>query len=131
MFNDDHPVFPVLQDIGKEITQKVKPKAVVVFSAHWQAKPDLIQVNNAVENDLIYEFVAPFSDRCIVPRDRSDPYDSFYGFPDYMYKVQYPNKGDPGLASRIISLLSTAGIKAEGVKRGLDHGVWAGFHVGA
>lgn len=52
-------MYPVLQNIGKEITQKVKPKAVVVFSAHWQAKPDLIHVNNAIENDLIYEFVWP------------------------------------------------------------------------
>lgn len=51
-------MYPVLQDMGKEITQRVKPKAVVVFSAHWQAKPDLIQVNNAVENDLIYECLA-------------------------------------------------------------------------
>lgn len=108
MYNKDHAVYSVLQDIGKEITQKVKPKAVVVFSAHWQAKQDLIHVNNAVETDLIYDF---------------------YGFPDYMYKVQYPNKGDPALASRIIDLLSSAGIKAQGVKRGLDHGVWAGFHV--
>lgn len=54
---------------------------------------------------------------------------SFYGFPDYMYKAEYPSKGDPELASHITDLLTAAGIKAEGVKRGLDHGVWAGFHV--
>lgn len=54
-------MYPVLQNIGKEITQNVKPKAVVVFSAHWQAKPDLIHVNNAVENDLIYESVSVMS----------------------------------------------------------------------
>lgn len=59
MYNKEHPVYPVLQNIGKEITQKAKPKAVVVFSAHWQAKPDLIQVNNVVENDLIYECGCP------------------------------------------------------------------------
>lgn len=58
MYNKDHAVYPVLQAIGKEITQKVKPKAVVVFSAHWQAKPNLIQLNNAVDTDLIYESVA-------------------------------------------------------------------------
>ena len=63
MYNTDHPVFPVLQNIGKEITQKVMPRAVVVFSAHWQAKPDVVQVNNAVENDLIYEFVASLPGR--------------------------------------------------------------------
>lgn len=47
-----------------------------------------------------------------------------------MYEAQYPSKGDPALASSILDLLSSAGIKAEGVRRGLDHGVWAGFHVG-
>lgn len=59
MYETDHPVYPVLQAIGKEITQKVKPKAVVVFSAHWQAKPNLVQVNNAEDTDLIYEYVPP------------------------------------------------------------------------
>lgn len=62
MYEKDHPVYPVLQAIGKEITQKVRPKAVVVFSAHWQATPNpitpnLIQVNNAEDTDLIYEYV--------------------------------------------------------------------------
>lgn len=61
MYNKEHAVYPVLQDIGNEITQKVKPKAVVVFSAHWQAKSDLIQVNNVVENDLIYELFQPLT----------------------------------------------------------------------
>lgn len=61
MYNKEHAVYPVLQDIGKEITQKVRPKAVVVFSAHWQAKSDLIQVNNVVETDLIYECVRPLT----------------------------------------------------------------------
>lgn len=46
-----------------------------------------------------------------------------------MYKAKYPSKGNPQLASHIIDLLTSAGIKAQGVKRGLDHGVWAGFHV--
>lgn len=31
---------------------------------------------------------------------------------------------------KILGLLTEAGIKAEGVKRGLDHGVWCGFHAG-
>lgn len=47
-----------------------------------------------------------------------------------MYEAKYPSRGDPKLASHVLDLLSSAGIKAEGVKRGLDHGVWAGFHVG-
>lgn len=47
-----------------------------------------------------------------------------------MYEAKYPSRGDPKLARHVIDLLTSAGIRAEGVKRGLDHGVWAGFHVG-
>jgi 4,5-DOPA dioxygenase extradiol len=55
MYNTKHPVYPVLQRIGREITQKVKPKAVVVFSAHWMNKPNVIAINTAEKTDLIYE----------------------------------------------------------------------------
>jgi 4,5-DOPA dioxygenase extradiol len=56
MYDTSHPVYPKLQEIGREITQKVKPKAVVVFSAHWQGKPNVIQVNTEENTDLIYEY---------------------------------------------------------------------------
>ncbi|KAG5788232.1 hypothetical protein H9Q69_012700 [Fusarium xylarioides] len=107
-YNTKHPVYPVLQQIGKEITQKVKPKAVVVFSAHWMGEERAIHVNNAVDTPLIYDF---------------------YGFPDHFYKAQYPNEGSPELASKIMVMLSEAGIQSYGMKRGLDHGVFSGFHV--
>ncbi|TIA10997.1 aromatic ring-opening dioxygenase LigB subunit [Aureobasidium pullulans] len=104
----DHPAYSKLQEIGKEITGKVKPKAVVVFSAHWQASPDKIQVNTAEITDLIYDY---------------------YGFPDHYYKVKYPNVGSRDLAGKVLGALEGAGIEAEGVKRGLDHGVFALFTV--
>ncbi|KAI0803836.1 Extradiol ring-cleavage dioxygenase, class III enzyme, subunit B [Xylaria sp. FL0064] len=108
MFDTEHPVYPVLQRIGQEITQKVKPKAIVVFSAHWEAGPDEIQVNTELMTDLIYDY---------------------YGFPPEYYEVKYPNIGSPELASKVIGLLQNAGIKAKGTKRGLDHGVFVGFSV--
>ncbi|KAI1392595.1 LigB-domain-containing protein [Hypoxylon trugodes] len=107
-YRTEHPAYSVLQKIGKEITEKVKPKAVVVFSGHWESDPRVIEVNTAEHTDLIYDF---------------------YGFPPEFYKAQYPNRGSPELASKILSLLANAGIKAKGVTRGLDHGVWSGFHV--
>lgn len=56
-YDTKHPAYPVLQAIGKEITQKVKPTAVVVFSAHWQAEEEnTVEVNSAEHTDLIYEF---------------------------------------------------------------------------
>lgn len=104
-YNTTHPVYPVLQKIGREITS-LRPKAVVVFSGHWQSTP--INVNTAASTDLIYDF---------------------YGFPSHFYKATYPNVGSPELASRILALLESAAIPAEGVRRGLDHGVWSGFNV--
>lgn len=104
----DHPAHAKLQQIGQEITQKVKPKAVVVFSAHWQAEPNLVEVNTAESMGLIYDY---------------------YGFPAHYYEVKYPNRGSPQLAEQLLETFAKAGIKAEGVRRGLDHGVFAGFMV--
>ncbi|KAK9494592.1 Extradiol ring-cleavage dioxygenase, class III enzyme, subunit B [Lipomyces doorenjongii] len=106
--NTDHPAYAKLAEVGREITTKVKPKAVVVFSAHWQGGLSKIQINNAEQTDIIYDF---------------------YGFPPHYYEYNYPNKGSPEVAEKVIEKLSVAGIEAQGVKRGLDHGVWAGFVV--
>jgi hypothetical protein len=57
MYEKKHPAFSVLQKIGKEITQQVKPKAVVVFSGHWEGSSSTIEVNTAENTDLIYEYV--------------------------------------------------------------------------
>lgn len=55
MFEPNHPAFKRLQTVGKEITQQVKPRAVIAISAHWQASRDAIEVNTAGTTDLIYE----------------------------------------------------------------------------
>ncbi|KAL1311335.1 hypothetical protein AAFC00_001512 [Neodothiora populina] len=103
-----HPAHKKLQEIGREITQKVKPKGVVVFSAHWQAEPRTVQVNTAEITDLIYDY---------------------YGFPPHYYEIKYPNVGNRALAESVIARINSAGLQAEGVKRGLDHGVFAPFRV--
>ncbi|RDW72549.1 DODA-type extradiol aromatic ring-opening family dioxygenase [Aspergillus mulundensis] len=109
MYDYDHPAYKELSRIGKEITTKVKPRAVVVFSAHWQAGVDTVQVNTAEMTELIYDF---------------------YGFPSHYYKEKYPNVGSREIANKVLDAFKQAGIKAEGVKRGLDHGVWASFKCG-
>ena len=106
MENTKHQAYAQLQKIGHQITHDIKPKAVVVFSGHWQAGQKSIEVNTAESMGLIYDF---------------------YGFPAHFYDMKYPNRGDPVLANRILELLGKAGIEAEGVRRGLDHGVWASF----
>jgi 4,5-DOPA dioxygenase extradiol len=109
MENTQHPAYAKLGEVGREITTKVKPKAIVVFSAHWQDSPNRIQINAAVDTDIIYDF---------------------YGFPPHYYEYKFPNKGSPELANKVIERLGGVGIQVQKVKRGLDHGVWAGFVVG-
>lgn len=109
MEDTDHPAYAKLVAVGREITTKVKPKAVVVFSAHWQDGPNKIKINVAEQTDIIYDF---------------------YGFPPHYYEYEYPNKGSREVAEKVIEKLTVAGIEVERVERGLDHGVWAGFIVG-
>lgn len=108
MEDTNHPAYARLAAVGREITTKIKPKAVVVFSAHWQGGLNKIKINVAEQTDLIYDF---------------------YGFPPHYYEYEYPNKGSPEVAEKVIEKLAVAGIEVERVKRGLDHGVWAGFMV--
>lgn len=129
MYDVDHPAYRKLGEIGREITTKVKPKAVVVFSAHWQAGRDTIQVNTAEKTDLIYEYVSYQTPNrytanfLLIVR-------SFGGFPGHYYKEKYPHVGSKGVANEVLRSLKEADIPAEGVKRGLDHGVWASFKCG-
>ncbi|KAH9909144.1 putative aromatic ring-opening dioxygenase LigB subunit [Xylariomycetidae sp. FL2044] len=106
MENVRHPAYIQLQKVGREITTRVKPQAVVVFSAHWQDGPSRVSVNVADDAGIIYDF---------------------YGFPSRYYEHKYPYRGSPEVAGRIMQRLSGAGIQAQRVNRGLDHGVWVGF----
>jgi 4,5-DOPA dioxygenase extradiol len=126
MYEEDHPVYPKLQEIGREITQKVKPKAVVVFSAHWQGEPNAIEINTSELTDLIYECVSPLPPFPLVTHSSII---SFYGFPANYYKEKYPNVGSSTVAQTVIDSLTKAGIKTQPTRRGLDHGVWASFKV--
>lgn len=79
-----------------------KPRAIAVFSAHWEAAVQ--QVNGAEHHTPMYDFG---------------------GFPESLYRIRYTPPGDAPLAQHVRDLLENAGI-AVGVEqtRGLDHGVW-------
>ena len=81
---------------GKQLP---KPKAILIFSAHWEEK-DLIFGETINHNQLVYDF---------------------YGFPDPLYQLQYPAPGAPWLKDQISELLGQAISQQQ---RGLDHGVW-------
>lgn len=109
METPSHPAYTQLRTIGTEIITRVKPTAVVVFSAHWQGGPDTIKINVAEKTDLIYDF---------------------YGFPPHYYEYEYPNRGSGEVAEKVRERLVGEGVEVERVERGLDHGVWVGFLAG-
>lgn len=76
-----------------------KPKAILVISAHWEKSPPTLGTLST--KGLVYDF---------------------YGFPEPLYRVEYPAPGAPELGERVSSLLE--GRVARSPDRGLDHGVW-------
>ncbi|KAI9737960.1 MAG: hypothetical protein M1834_009330 [Cirrosporium novae-zelandiae] len=117
MYETDHPAYSKLGEIGREITTKVKPNAIVVVSAHWQAGGSMglggsgqgarVQVNvGDGKEGLIYDF---------------------YGFPKHYYEEKFPYVGSTEVAGEVMTKLQKAGFSVEPTKRGLDHGVWASF----
>lgn len=56
---------------------------------------------------------------------------SFYGFPTKYYEETFPHVGSKKIASEVMEAVKAANIDIKPVQRGLDHGVWASFKVGA
>lgn len=84
-----------------------EPKAILVVSAHWQARLPTASLADAPET--LYDFS---------------------GFAPELYRLHYPAPGAPALAQRALALLSAAGIAAElHPHRGLDHGAWVPLSV--
>ncbi|MDT3426419.1 4,5-DOPA dioxygenase extradiol [Paenibacillus forsythiae] len=98
---EDHEYTSFLKNFAATLPRK--PKAIVIFSAHWE---HTVQQVSAVDtHGTIYDFS---------------------GFPEEMYRMTYPASGDASLSEQVLSLLNGAGIPAvPDTDRGLDHGSWA------
>lgn len=83
---------------GKEIP---KPKAVLVVSAHWLTNGTHV---TAMEH----------------PRTIHD----FGGFPQELFDVQYPAKGNPEVAQATANLITSTHVGLDH-EWGLDHGTWS------
>ena len=79
-----------------------KPRAILMFSAHWEAEQ--VQITGGKKPDLIYDY---------------------YGFPEAAYHLQYPAEGKPALAEELRNVFEAGGIKASiDPDRGFDHGMF-------
>ncbi|WP_209121392.1 dioxygenase [Alkalihalobacillus sp. BA299] len=95
--NNEYTQF--LEQLG---TKLPKPKAVVLFSAHWESHTQ--KVSKVDEFETIYDFG---------------------GFPEALYRIKYPAKGDHSVTREIEELFLAQGIPYDvDTKRGLDHGAW-------
>jgi aromatic ring-opening dioxygenase catalytic subunit (LigB family) len=80
----------------------VRPRALLVVSAHWEESA--FTVNAQAAPDLLYDYG---------------------GFPEHTYRLTWPAPGSPELAARVRALLDGAGLASrEEHRRGLDHGVF-------
>jgi len=83
-------------------SQLGQPKAILMISAHWEE--DIATVSSGQQPELIYDY---------------------YGFPKQSYEINYPAKGSPQLAQKILSMLESKGIEAKpDSNRGFDHGTF-------
>jgi 4,5-DOPA dioxygenase extradiol len=91
-----------VRELAAWATALPRPRALVVVSAHWEARPLSIGATRPVP--LIYDF---------------------YGFAEKFYRLQYPSPGAPDVAQRVRELCAGAGIATlDEPERGLDHGAY-------
>ncbi|CAG8664700.1 4518_t:CDS:2 [Ambispora gerdemannii] len=96
-----------LQRWGKKVEQEIKPKAIVIISAHWETD-DMVKVGKFEGDTPLF----------------------FEELPEPLAKETYSAKGSPELADKIVALLTQANIKAMvDTERGYDHGAWAPLKI--
>jgi 4,5-DOPA dioxygenase extradiol len=87
----------------EEAARIPRPEAILCISAHWETEGTF--VTSMAQPKTIHDF---------------------YGFPDDLYRVQYPAPGSPELAGRVRELVRSSEVRLDdGYSWGLDHGTWA------
>lgn len=88
-----------LQSLAKKITT---PKAIIIFSAHWQSSE--LQVTQYNDLETIHDFM---------------------GFSPELYEIEYQVKQPKWLYERVAKFLDKSAITYKTTNRGLDHGAWS------
>jgi 4,5-DOPA dioxygenase extradiol len=101
------PLLAVVDSAARRFLQNLGPRlpaptSVIAVSAHYDTPA--VEITAAAQPETIHDFG---------------------GFPDALYRLQYPAPGNPELARDVAARLNAAGISARVERsRGLDHGAW-------
>lgn len=91
----------------KLAAQMPRPAAILAISAHWESH--IPTLSRAVQPETIHDFS---------------------GFPEELYRIQYPAPGAPEMAETAARLLQQAGIPVQlDDRHGLDHGAWVPLSI--
>ncbi|MDF2670484.1 MAG: dioxygenase extradiol-like protein [Paenibacillus sp.] len=91
----------------EQLGPKLKPKAIVIFSAHWES--EVLAISST---DDTYETIYDFG-----------------GFPPDLYSIKYKARGSKKLAAELADRFKHNGIENRlDETRGLDHGSWTMLH---
>jgi 4,5-DOPA dioxygenase extradiol len=95
-------------DFLKELGRQYTPKAIVIFTSHWESDTLSISFRNDTY-DMIYDFG---------------------GFQRELYSFVYPAIGSTEVASELQAKLESHGIiTKKDTSRGLDHGAWVMLYL--
>ncbi|RAH81961.1 Extradiol ring-cleavage dioxygenase, class III enzyme, subunit B [Aspergillus japonicus CBS 114.51] len=106
------PVQDELRQIGREI-HGLRPEAIVVVSGHHQSEnPGVVEVN-LKEPTKVWHDLGP----------------SWKNTYPHVFEYEYPHQSSRALGEQVLQHLEDHGIRAEGVERDLDHGIWVPFKL--
>ena len=95
---EDNPFTRALSRMGRDLVEP--PRAILVISAHWLTSGAMVQAG-----------------------ERPETIHDFGGFPEELYRIQYPAPGAPSYARATARLLEGEAVAT--TDWGLDHGAWA------
>ncbi len=95
------PANPFNRGLATVAQSLPRPRAILMVSAHWVSAG--VQLTGSAQPPLMYDF---------------------HGFPQALYQVPYPARGEPALAQQVQQLLAPEPTALH-PSRGFDHGMWA------
>jgi 4,5-DOPA dioxygenase extradiol len=96
---EDNEYTRTLAKLGESLP---RPRAILCISAHWMTEGTWI-----------------------THMEKPKTIHDFYGFPEPLFAVQYPAKGDLKIAEEIKALVKDPSIQLDNEQWGYDHGAWS------